>query len=78
MRIYVLRFDNMEAVSRAFGVVMDSGAVESASVGPDPGQLRFIAKAADAESVIRRIYLLRELRWCSAHRVLTPRPGELA
>jgi hypothetical protein len=77
MRIYVLRFDNRDAVSRAFGVVMDSGAVESASVGPDPGQLRFIAKAADAEPVIRRIYLLRELRWCSTHRVLTSRPGEL-
>ena len=67
MRVYVMRFDTKMAVNRAFGLLMDADAVGSAQVGPEPNQIRFMAKRSDAESLIRRIYLQRGLCWCSSH-----------
>jgi hypothetical protein len=77
IRVYLLRFDGGEAVNRAFGVLMDAGAVESALVGPRRDQIRFIARPSDAEPLIRRIYLQRSLRWCSSHQALSSLPDEL-
>ena len=77
MRIYLLRFDSSEATNRAFGLLMDAGAGESALVGPEAGRVRFIAKPCDAEPLLQRIYLQRGLRWCTSHPALSSIPASI-
>ena len=67
MRVYLMRFDSREALNRAFGLLMDADVVEGSQVGPEPRQIRFLAKQADAEPLVERIYLQGGLTWCSAH-----------
>ena len=67
MRVYIMRFDTEPATNRAFGLLLDHGAVESSLVGPDPRLIRFMAKPSDADPLIYRIYLQGGLAWCSSH-----------
>lgn len=75
MRVYLMRFDSDEALNRAFGCLMDSDAVASSLVGPEPRQLRFMAKEPDAAPLVHQIYLQGGLIWCTAHAAEAGRAG---
>ena len=79
MRVYIMQFDGPEALNRAFGLLLDAEVVEGSQVGPEPLQIRFLAKRADAESLIQRIYLQGGLTWCSGHaaRIAASGPAEV-
>ena len=67
MRVYVLHFENMGRLTRAFDRVLEDGDVESSMIEPDGMQLRFLGPAALAERLVEQIYQDGGLTWCSRH-----------
>ena len=67
LRVYVLRFAEPAALSRAFDRVSDHPEVASCSFELGERQLRLLARPAVGEALIERFYLEGGLAWCSRH-----------
>jgi hypothetical protein len=67
LRVYVLRFDAVPALTRAFERVTDHPAVASCSFELCERQVRLLAPPRVAEPLIERLYLEGGLAWCSRH-----------
>ena len=68
MYVYVLEFENHEALSRPFARLFDASFVENRSTETETLRIRF-ASPKKADALLERIYLDGGLRWCSLHRV---------
>jgi len=67
LRVYVLRFAELPALSRAFDRVSDHPEVASCSFELSERQIRLLARPAVGEPLIERLYLEGGLTWCSRH-----------
>jgi hypothetical protein len=67
LRVYVLRFKELAALSRAFDRVSDHPEVASCSFELQERQIRLLARPAVGEPLIERLYLEGGLAWCSRH-----------
>ena len=70
MRVYVLHFENLGRLTRAFDRVLEQGDVESSIIEPDGMRLRFLGPRALAERLVEQIYEDGGLVWCSRHDVV--------
>ena len=70
MRVYVLHFENLGRLTRAFDRVLEQGDVESSMIEPDGMRLRFLGPRALAERLVEQIYEDGGLVWCSRHDVV--------
>ena len=70
MRVYVLHFENLGRLTRAFDRVLEQGDVESSMIEPDGMRLRFLGPRALAERLVEQIYEVAGLVWCSRHDVV--------
>lgn len=75
LRVYVLRFAETAALSRAFDRVSDHPEVASCSFELGERQLRLLARPAVGEALIERLYLEGGLAWCSRHSFEHPPPA---
>ncbi len=73
MRVYNLRFSNLDTFRRAFQRVVDADRVGSCAADSDARRLRFLAPALLADSLVLRIYLDGGMTWCSRHDLLARR-----
>jgi len=67
MRVYVLHFENMGRLTRAFDRVLEHAGVESSMIEPDGMRLRFLGPRALTERLVEEIYEDGGLTWCSRH-----------
>ena len=67
MRVYVLHFENMGRLTRAFDRVLEDADVESSMIEPESMQLRFLGPRALTDRLVERIYEDGGLVWCSRH-----------
>jgi hypothetical protein len=65
--VYVLRFEAVGALTRAFDRVVEAPEVASCSLELHQRQLRLLAPPAVAERIVERLYLEGGLAWCSRH-----------
>jgi hypothetical protein len=65
--VYVLRFEGVGPLSRAFDRAMGAPEVESCSLELHQRQLRLLAPLAVAERLVERLYLEGGLAWCTRH-----------
>ena len=70
MRVYVLRFENLGRLTRAFDRVLEHADVESSMIEPDDMRLRFLGPRALTERLVEQIYEDGGLTWCSCHDVV--------
>lgn len=69
MRVFVLHFESAEALSRAFGLLMESDRIGSCSAESEARRIRFVATPGRADALVHRIYQEGGLTWCSQHDV---------
>jgi len=74
MRVYVLHFDQIGTLTRAFDRVLESPDVDSCMIEADHGRLRFLAPLPVADQLVETIYQHGGLIWCSRHDFV--KPGE--
>jgi len=67
LRVYVLRFLEPTALTRAFDHVSDHPDVASCSFELPERQIRLLARPAVGEPLVERLYLEGGLAWCSRH-----------
>ena len=67
MRVYVLRFDDLGGLTRAFDLVLEASHVDSCMIEPEGQRLRFLCPPAQADALVERIYQDGRLAWCSRH-----------
>jgi hypothetical protein len=67
LRVYVLRFAETSAMSRAFDRVCDNPEVASCSFELGERQIRLLGRPKVIEPVIERLYLEGGLSWCTRH-----------
>lgn len=67
MRVYVLHFENMGRLTRAFDRVLEDADVESSMIEPDGRRLRFVGPRLPADRLVEVIYQDGGLTWCSRH-----------
>ena len=70
MRVYVLHFENMGRLTRAFDRVLEHSDVESSMIEPEGMRLRFLGPRALTEQLVEQIYEDGGLTWCSRHDVV--------
>ena len=70
MRVYVMHFENLGRLTRAFDRVLEQGDVESSMIEPDGMRLRFLGPRALTERLVEQIYEDGGLVWCSRHDVV--------
>jgi hypothetical protein len=70
MRVYVLHFENMGRLTRAFDRVLEDSEVESSMIEPKGLRLRFLGPRALTDRLVERIYQDGGLVWCSRHDVV--------
>jgi hypothetical protein len=75
LRVYVLRFAERAALSRAFDRVSDHPEVASCSFELQECQIRLLARPAVGESLVEHLYLEGGLAWCSRHAFEHPPPA---
>jgi hypothetical protein len=69
MRVYVLHFDSVGSLTRAFDRLLSCDAVASCSVEPEQSRILFLAPPRTARPLLERFYLEGGLVWCSGHPV---------
>ena len=69
MRVYVLHFDNLGRLTRAFDLVLEDPNVESCMIERESHRLRFLGPRSAADELVERIYQDGGLAWCSRHDV---------
>jgi hypothetical protein len=69
MRVYILHFGAIGALTHAFDRVLECPDVTSCMIEADRVRLRFLAPAGAADAVVERIYQEGGLTWCSRHDV---------
>jgi hypothetical protein len=69
MRVYILHFEAMGALTHAFDRVLECPDVTSCMIEAEQGRLRFLAPVGVADAVVERIYQEGGLTWCSRHDV---------
>ena len=69
MRVYILRFEALGPLMRAFDRALESAHVTSCMIESEQSQLRFIAPEKAADDIVEHIYLDGGLVWCSRHEV---------
>jgi hypothetical protein len=74
LRVYVLRFAEPAALSRAFDFVSDNPDVASCSFELVERRIRLLARPAVGEPLVERLYLEGGLAWCSRHVFEHPPP----
>ncbi len=67
MRVYVLHFDGVGGLTRAFDLVLEDARVDSCSIEPELQRLRFLGPRPHADALVERIYQDGALAWCSRH-----------
>ena len=67
MRIYLLHLASAERLTAASARVFESSQVESCTVEPETGRLRFHAPQRAGDAIVERIYAEGGLTWCSRH-----------
>jgi hypothetical protein len=67
LRVYVLRFAESAALTRAFDRVSDNPDVASCSFELGERRIRLLARPAVGEPLVERLYLEGGLAWCSRH-----------
>jgi hypothetical protein len=67
MRVYVLRFENMGRLTRAFDLVLEDAQVESSMIEPEHLRLRFVGPRALTDRLVEKIYQDGGLTWCGRH-----------
>ena len=67
LQVYVLRFAETGAMSRAFDRVSDNPEVASCSFELGARQIRLLGRPKVIEPLIERLYLEGGLAWCSRH-----------
>ena len=77
MRVYILQFEVIGALTRAFDQVLECPDVTSCMIEAEQGRLRFLAPVGAADSLVERIYQEGGLTWCSRHDVVAE-TGEIA
>ncbi len=78
MRVYVLHFENMGRLTRAFDWVLEDADVESSMIEPEGLRLRFLGPRALTDRLVERIYQDGGLVWCSRHDVVEGASRSLA
>jgi hypothetical protein len=68
LRVYVLRFDALGSLTRAFDRIADEPRIASCSLEVVQRQVRLLAPRAVAEPLVERLSLDGGLVWCSRHR----------
>ena len=74
LQVYVLRFAEPTALSRAFDRVSDHPDVASCSFELPERQIRVLGRPRMLEPLIERLYLEGGLAWCSRHAFEHPPP----
>ena len=67
LRVYVLRFSDVNLLTRAFDRIVDAPEVASCTLELPLLQVRLLAPPAVAERIVERLYLEGGLAWCSRH-----------
>jgi hypothetical protein len=67
MRVYVLHFENLGRLTRAFDRVLEDGEVESSMIEPEHLRLRFVGPGALTDRLVEKIYQDGGLTWCGRH-----------
>jgi hypothetical protein len=67
MRVYVLHFENMGRLTRAFDLVLEDSQVESSMIEPERLRLRFIGPRDLTDRLVEKIYQDGGLVWCGRH-----------
>ena len=78
MRVYVLHFENMGRLTRAFDRVLEDADVESSMIEPEGMRLRFLGPGALTDRLVEKIYQDGGLTWCSRHDVMDGAGASLA
>jgi len=78
MRVYVLHFENMGRLTRAFGRVLEDADVESSMIEREGMRLRFLGPRELAERLVEKIYQDGGLTWCTRHDVVAGAGASLA
>jgi len=75
MRIYVLHFENMRRLTRAFDLVLEDAQVESSMIEPERLRLRLIGPRALTDRLVEKIYQDGGLTWCGRHDLVEGESG---
>jgi hypothetical protein len=75
MRVYVLHFEDLGRLTRAFDLVLEDSHVESVMIEPERQRLRFLGPIRHADRLVERIYQDGGLAWCSRHDVRAVEAG---
>lgn len=67
MRVYVLHFENLGRLTRAFDLVLEDAEVESSMIEPEHLRLRFVGPGALTDRLVEKIYQDGGLTWCGRH-----------
>ncbi len=67
MRVYVLHFENLGRLTRAFDLVLEDSDVESSMIEPEHLRLRFVGPGALTDRLVEKIYQDGGLTWCGRH-----------
>jgi len=67
MRVYVLHFESVGPLHRAFDLLIQCDDVASCMVEPERMRLRFLAPPRYGDPLVERLYLRGGLTWCSRH-----------
>jgi hypothetical protein len=67
MRVYVMQFESVGALRRAFDRLSESVHVGSCMIEPGLRRIRFLAPLPAAEALVHQVYLDRGMTWCSRH-----------
>jgi hypothetical protein len=70
MRVYVLHFENLGRLTRAFDRVLEHADVETSMIEPDGMRLRFLGPRELTARLVEQIYEDGGLIWCSCHDVV--------
>lgn len=73
MRVYVLHFQCLGRLTRAFDLVLEDPEVASCMIEPEQLRLRFLGPRKLTDRLVERIYQDGGLAWCGRHDV---RDGE--
>lgn len=78
MRVYVLHFESLGRLTRAFDLVLEDPEVASCMIEPEQLRLRFLGPVALTDRLVEEIYRDGGLLWCSRHDVRDERRASAA
>lgn len=65
--VYILRFEDRDAVERAFGLLFDEAAVDGCTIEPETLGIRFLAMKQSGAPLLERVHDGGGLVWCKSY-----------